>query len=94
MKKIYILLIALFIMNIANSQWIQQNSGTSNGLYAVHFTNAKTGYIAGEAGIILKTTDGGITWTPQSSRSIFYLNSIYFLDSITGYIAGEGVVQF
>jgi photosystem II stability/assembly factor-like uncharacterized protein len=32
-------------------------------LVAVSFQNPREGYIAGEAGILLKTNDGGVTWT-------------------------------
>jgi len=39
--------------------WFQQNSLTTSWLYKVFFTNQNCGYISGENGIILKTTDGG-----------------------------------
>ncbi len=33
--------------------------------YDIRFANEKTGWIAGEFGQLLKTSDGGQTWTPQ-----------------------------
>ena len=36
-------------------------------LYAIHFTDDKTGWIVGEFGKILHTTDGGKTWTEQQN---------------------------
>jgi photosystem II stability/assembly factor-like uncharacterized protein len=37
-------------------------------LYAIHFTpGGKVGWIVGEDGVILKTTDGGDTWNRQES---------------------------
>jgi hypothetical protein len=44
-------------------------SGTTNDLNSVHFpVDATTGFAVGEAGTILKTTDGRATWTAQTSR--------------------------
>lgn len=39
--------------------WIRQNSGTNNVLNSIYFVNANTGFVVGEAGTILKTTNGG-----------------------------------
>ena len=64
MKNLYILLFALLTLNSAIAQWEQQNSGTSQSLRSVYFTDVNTGYAVGDNGtdngIILKTTDGGI----------------------------------
>ena len=52
--------------------------------------DATTGYVVGNAGIILKTTDGGATWVAQTSGSTEELRSISFpVDATTGYIAGK-----
>lgn len=39
--------------------WIRQNTGTYNTLNSIYFKDSNTGFIAGEAGTILKTTNGG-----------------------------------
>ena len=39
-------------------------------------------------GDILKTLNGGITWTLDSSGTWNTLNSVFFTDSTTGYIVG------
>jgi photosystem II stability/assembly factor-like uncharacterized protein len=67
MKKFYILLVTLVAVNETMAQWEPQNSCTTNNLYSVYFTNTTTGYVVGDSGTILKTTDGGINWLPQSS---------------------------
>jgi photosystem II stability/assembly factor-like uncharacterized protein len=36
-------------------------------LYDIRFTSEQTGWIAGEFGHLLKTTDGGQTWTPHQA---------------------------
>lgn len=52
---------------------------TTSNLRSVHFVEESIGYIAGD-GIILKTTNGGQTWsniTPSGATSL-QINSIYF----------------
>ena len=43
MKKFYTLLFAMFSLNIANAQWVLQNSSTENDLYSVYFTDVNVG---------------------------------------------------
>jgi hypothetical protein len=69
--------------------WISQNSGTVNDLFAIYFCNENTGYVVGESGTILKTNDGGASWTGQlsgTSNSLFAMN---FFDPEVGYVAGD-----
>lgn len=49
-----------------------------------------TGYVVGNGGTIMKTTDGGKTWTSQNSGTTLNLNGIYFLDALTGAAVGNG----
>ena len=37
-------------------------SGTTENLRTIDFVNSTTGFIGGDGGTILKTTDGGETW--------------------------------
>jgi len=43
----------------------------------------------GAKGIILKTNNGGISWTTQTSGTMNCLISVYFTDANTGYAVGE-----
>ncbi|HQY20214.1 MAG TPA: YCF48-related protein [Ignavibacteria bacterium] len=63
MKKI-IILVFLYLFSVLNSeaQWIQQNSGTNQNLYDIEFINEKTGWAVGDAGVVIKTTNGGTNW--------------------------------
>ncbi|MDE0555365.1 MAG: YCF48-related protein, partial [Candidatus Poribacteria bacterium] len=47
--------------------WIDQTVPTQANLNAILFLNANEGWAAGEAGTILHTTDGGVTWLMQES---------------------------
>src|SRR5207245_4296739 len=46
-------------------EWEQQNSGTLYSLYEASFANARRGIVVGYQ-VILRTTDGGVTWESQS----------------------------
>jgi len=59
MKKLYFILVSLFIVNGTIALWVQQNSGTDANLHSVHFPSVDTGYVVVDSGTILKTSDGG-----------------------------------
>lgn len=42
--------------------WTATVSGISSNIYDVHFPDAETGYAVSDAGITLKSVDGGLTW--------------------------------
>jgi photosystem II stability/assembly factor-like uncharacterized protein len=76
--------------------WTQLDPGVAGGTYlGVHFPsgNAQVGYACGvdSAGtnLVVKTTDGGITWTPQHLCARGALRSVYFEGSDTGYAVGD-----
>ena len=61
-------------------------------LMSVHFVDNQTGWIVGQGGKVLKTADGGLTWTAQNGGSS-QLTDVYFIDSLHGWICGdEGTV--
>ncbi|MFN0125699.1 MAG: WD40/YVTN/BNR-like repeat-containing protein [Verrucomicrobiales bacterium] len=43
--------------------WHRMESGTPNDLTAAHFADARHGYVCGTFGTLLRTVDGGVTWT-------------------------------
>ena len=54
------------------------------------FPLARTGWVVGAAGRILKTTNGGSTWATQRSLCTSELASVDFVDAKMGYVAGAG----
>jgi len=62
MKKI-LLLILTTLSFISYGQWTQLNSSTTNDLFDIDFSTDGTGLAVGTGGTILKTVDGGQTWT-------------------------------
>src|SRR5262249_20656388 len=59
-------------------------------LKGVWFVDANNGWIAGDGGKILKTTDGGTNWSTVSSPAgATNLKGVTFVDSSHGWISGD-----
>jgi photosystem II stability/assembly factor-like uncharacterized protein len=59
-----------------------------NGLRSAHFPAPNTGWFAGRRGALLKTADGGKTFTVQDAGDIDF-NSVRFFDAERGIAVGE-----
>ncbi|HEY5533393.1 MAG TPA: T9SS type A sorting domain-containing protein [Ignavibacteria bacterium] len=78
---------------LAQSGWIQVNSGVTSNLNIVFFPATETGnfgYAAGDNGVILKTTNAGINWVSVSPNQNINFKTIYFLDYSNGWASGWG----
>jgi photosystem II stability/assembly factor-like uncharacterized protein len=69
--------------------WFLQTSNITTTLHSLYFLNSNTGWVAGELGTILKTTNGGINWIPKPCGTSVTLRSISFINSNTGWICGD-----
>jgi len=72
--------------------WVMQNSGSTNDLNAVSFTDRYTGTAVGKNGTILRTTNSGTTWYSQSSGTTENLNDISFIGANDGIAVGNSGV--
>jgi photosystem II stability/assembly factor-like uncharacterized protein len=70
-------------------QWSAANSGTTNGLNGGYLLDSGVGFVVGDAGTILKTTDAGTTWAPLTSGTTNALYEVYFFDATQGVAVGE-----
>jgi hypothetical protein len=71
-------------------QWTWQNPlPTGNTLNDVHFVDAQTGTAVGQAGTIVWTTDGGVTWVTQESGTTNDLYGVSFFDANNGTAVGD-----
>ncbi len=58
-------------------------------LYSLDFTDSKTGWAAGESGMIYRTLDGGLTWKGfRTGMSNVFFQEVDFADSRRGWAAG------
>jgi photosystem II stability/assembly factor-like uncharacterized protein len=74
--KTLLLISVLLVLSagFAQAGWFWQNpKPQGNMLNSVYFVDQATGYAVGNAGTIIKTTDGGISWIRQTSGTIWTL---------------------
>jgi len=62
-------------------------------LYSVFSPTSNIGVAVGKNGTIVKTTDGGSTWSSRSSGSSKYLWSVFFSSQNVGWVAGGNYVS-
>ena len=60
-----------------------------NTLNCVSFITPVVGWAVGNDGTILKTTNGGTSWTSQSIETSVPLYSVSFTDSDNGTVVGD-----
>src|SRR5438132_847258 len=81
LKPIHLAFFLVFFSSLsAFGQWFPVSSGTTNNLNGAYLLGSGTGFVVGDAGTILKTTDAGATWTPLTSGTT------------TGFVAGQNSI--
>lgn len=70
------------------------SSGPRLDFNSTFWTSTTTGWIVGDGGWIIKTTDSGATWTVQSSGTNANLYDVFFSDASNGWAVGTNGVIF
>lgn len=65
--------------------WERLPSPVAANLYRVQFVDSLTGWAAGDSGVIIKTTDGGLNWIRQESGISSAIYDLFFLDENRGW---------
>ena len=60
-------------------QWVKQNSGTTKTLRSVQFIDSSLGFACGDSGTVLKTINGGNTWSKVSINTPYQVSDISFV---------------
>lgn len=87
MKKLFSVLTVLLL--VSGSRML----GQSSNLWDVQFADASTVYAVGDAGSILKSTNGGTSWVTQYSGTGKPLLGVSFRSASTGGTAGGDVLN-
>jgi photosystem II stability/assembly factor-like uncharacterized protein len=69
---------------------VGRNAAVSHQLNDICFVNQREGWIAGERGLLLRTTDGGATWTEMALSTHANLQRLFFLSPDRGWVVGAG----
>lgn len=96
------LLLGLILFSIfasaQNTQFVEVESGSEINLFSVFFLNDDIGYAAGESLTILKTIDGGDSWTSMEMQGIENpgsltprIKDILFLNDMEGFAIAQNI---
>lgn len=77
------------------TDWVEQFSDNTIGVYnAIYFSNVNNGWIVGDNGKVIKTTDGGANWNYVTNSGINpgeRSKDVFFLDANTGWISSKDI---
>src|SRR5215471_5762545 len=89
-KTVYLALSLIFYSSVTVfGQWSAANSGSKNNLNGGYLLDSGVGFVVGDAGTILKTTDAGMTWSPLTSGTTNALYDVYLFDATEGIVVGD-----
>jgi photosystem II stability/assembly factor-like uncharacterized protein len=73
-------------------EWTLLNPGAGYQFRGVCFTGTQTGWAVGVngTGFVLRSDDGGASWSPQTASSTNALNDVFFIDAERGWAVGNG----
>jgi photosystem II stability/assembly factor-like uncharacterized protein len=67
------------------NMWIEQQTPVNKWLFRCSFPDSLNGWAAGEDGVIIRTSNGGVNWVMQNSPVDFFIYDIYFLNNRLGW---------
>ena len=81
------------IISQAQIGWTSKRIGSGGkDLNAVYFTDAKHGWVGGDAGFLAHTDDGGASWAERSIGTDRSINDIYFVSKDAGFVLAGGSI--
>ncbi len=85
--SLLILATIIFLIPVGvSAQWSWMNPlPQGNTIHDVQFLDGSKGFGVGDGGTILKTVDGGYTWSLIKTSFQADLNSVFFVDSLLGF---------
>ena len=93
MKKISIILAAMLVCGVMQAQlvegWLEMSTGVTENLFGVACLDKNEVIACGENGKILKTVDGGETWTVKFEKEGYDMIHVAFADAQVGYACGD-----
>jgi len=72
-------------MFFSQEYWLRQNTPTTKRLTNCFFIDTNTGWVSGDSGVIMKSTDSGRNWNIQNSNTFHDIISIHFVNERLGW---------
>ncbi|GMU87651.1 MAG: hypothetical protein AMXMBFR48_28920 [Ignavibacteriales bacterium] len=90
MKRLYILLVLLSYSSVLYSQWKWINPyHASTVVIKIQAVSSYTIWALGAYGNLMKSQDGGLTWSVQRPDISVDISDMWFVDSLKGFITGN-----
>lgn len=81
----FIILFSFHPSLFSQGSWERIHLPSTVWFRSVYFTDSLFGWVAGDSGIILHTTDGGKNWMPQTTNLKYEIADIFFPDRQNGW---------
>lgn len=78
---------------VSQTYWVAQSRPTTRDLRTLSFLDSLKGWVAGDSGIILRTTDGGATWAGQHSGISDAIVDIFMVNERRGWAVAPWYVD-
>lgn len=87
--RLAVIAFAALLPQKSKAQWVTVNSGTTENLQEIFFPNSDTGYIVGENGTVLKSSNAGKNWEKLNTGYTLNFNDVFFKNGNEGWIVGD-----
>lgn len=87
-SKIYFIAILALLSLQHTAQWSRIDSITHGNINTIHFTNADTGFVYTQPGVMWRTANGGQSWDSIALNFTGYIHDIAFASPDVGYAVG------
>ena len=88
-KKILYILLISGVVTFSQNFWERIDSPTSSLLNSLSFIDSLNGWISGDSGLILHTSNGGKYWEKQYKNDSLNVINIFFLDEDYGWASAS-----
>lgn len=89
MKACLIFLTSILTIQVYSQNWAAVNPKPQDNFNAIIFFDDNNGIVAGNNGVIYRTTNAGGSWLSINSGTTEKINSFCFLNSSTGFAVGD-----
>jgi photosystem II stability/assembly factor-like uncharacterized protein len=92
-RKLFILGFILLSTSFAYSQqyWLNSYSPTRINLKNSSFVDSLNGWVCGDSGLIIHTSNGGSNWAIQNTKTKAFIHDVFFLNKRLGWALGWSI---